>query len=127
MTYNCTCDYDLPKIYWAKVRRARKEYSCYECGSKILPGDLYEYAFGLYDYGDKPYQPRTCEHCVDIRMWVKNNVPCFCWAHGNMIEDAKEAVNEAHYRAPQETVGLRFGLLRRIELRDRFHAARIAP
>jgi len=126
MTYDCSCSYDMPDVYWSKIRRARKTHSCYECGNAILPGDQYEYAFGVYN-GDPPYTPHTCEPCIDIRTWVKNSVPCFCWAHGNMIEDAKEAVNEAHYRAPQETVGLRFGLLRRIELRDRFHAARIAP
>jgi hypothetical protein len=52
---------------------------------------------------------------------MKRNVPCFCWAHGNMIEDARSTAQSAHEQAGDEVAGLRFGLLRRIILRDRFN------
>lgn len=113
MSIDCYCDYDMPDYYRAKIRRARKEHHCYECGRTIKAGEQYEDAFGVYR-GESTYHPKTCERCVNIRIWVTNNVPCFCWSHGNMIEDAKDAVDEACFRAPLETVGLRFGLLRRL-------------
>jgi len=116
MSYDCSCDYDAPAFYWSKVRTARKPHQCDECSHTIQPGERYEYAAGKWDWLDHFH---TCQNCLDIRMWVKNNVPCLCWAHGNLIEDCREAVNEAAYRAPQETVGLRFGFLRRLALRDK--------
>ncbi len=67
---------------------------------------------------------KTCQGCRDIRQWVQNNVPCLCWAHGNTIEDCREAVQEAHYRAPEETRGLRFGFLRRLAMRDKRNQSR---
>lgn len=121
---DCFCDYNPPTFYDRVVRTARKVHQCYECGGKIAVGEKYENVAGLWEGSFSVF--KTCERCVDIRTWVKNSVPCFCWAHGNMTEDAKETVEEAAYRAPQETVGLRFGLLRRIELRDRFNASRKA-
>jgi hypothetical protein len=113
---DCFCDYDAPEVYSSTKPKARKPHQCEECGGPILPGEKYEYVFGKWDGYVSTF--KTCERCFDIRQWVKNNVPCFCWAHGNMIEDAKEAVAEAQYRAKAETVGLQFGLLRRIVLRD---------
>jgi hypothetical protein len=62
---------------------------------------------------------RTCEPCYDLRVWVKNNVPCLCIMHDNMDEEMTIAVDEARYRAPEETVGLKFGFLRRKVLRQR--------
>lgn len=113
MSYDCVCDAaEDVAFYRATIRRARKGYNCEECARPIRPGDRYEAAFGVTCDGYS-YDPRTCLSCVDIRTWVKNNVPCFCWAHGSMLDDAKEAIEEACYRAPEETRGLRFGFLRR--------------
>jgi len=117
MSYNCFCDYDLPTFYEAIVRTARKEHSCDECSHTIRPGEKYECANGLWEGHFRTW--KTCERCVDIRTWTKNNVPCLCWAHGNMIEDCREAIEAAADRAREETKGLRFGFLRRIALRDR--------
>ena len=122
MTFDCYCDYDIPEFYNVTTRKARKVHKCKECGGPILPGDKYEYVSGMWDGSVNHF--KTCERCRDIRQWVKNNVPCLCWAHGNTIEDCKTAVDEAHYRAPNETTGLRFGLLRRIVKRDRFNEKR---
>jgi RNase P subunit RPR2 len=123
MSYDCVCDYDQqPRFYNCVIRTARKPHICDECGGPILPGDKYEFVSGRWEY---VYTFKTCERCRDIRVWTKNNVPCLCWAHGNMIDDCKKAVSEAWYRAKDETVGLRFGLLRRIVARDKFNQARL--
>jgi len=118
---DCSCDYDPPEFWSKTVPTARKQHRCEECAGPIFPGEKYEYIAGKWGgYFDSF---KTCERCVDIRQWVQNNLPCFCWAHGNMIEDAAEAVNEASFRTPTETVGLRFGFLRRKVLRDKRNQA----
>lgn len=122
MGYDCTCDYDRAEVYNLTTPKARKRYHCEECNGFIEPGEQYENVFGKWEGYVSTL--RTCERCCDIRQWVKNNVPCFCWAHGSMIDDAREAVQEAADRAPKETIGLRFGLLRRLAKRDRFNAER---
>ncbi len=104
---DCGCDYDPPSVYSHRVVTARKSYRCEECAAKINPGDRYETTFGVWD--GYPETFRTCLDCVDVRTWVRNNVPCFCWAHGNMREDAQNAIEDAVCRAPDETRGLRFG------------------
>jgi hypothetical protein len=124
MSYDCYCDYDPPEFYRREIRRARKSHKCEECAGKILPGDKYEHVRGKWEGYIDSFN--TCEHCVDIRTWVKNNIPCLCWSHGNTIEDCKEAIEEASYRANEETKGLRFGFLRRIAKRDKFYATRRA-
>ena len=108
---DCYCDYEPARIYSSRVQRARKEYICEECGAKIPPGEQYERAFGVWDFAS---EFMTCERCLNLRQWVTNSVPCFCWAHGNMIEDAKETVDSAWYRAGDEALGLRFGFLRKL-------------
>lgn len=121
MSYDCVCDYDAPSFYVAEVRTARKTHKCEECRNLILPGDKYEHVRGKWDYVDTF---KTCSHCVDLRTWTKNNVPCLCWAHGNLLDDCREAVQEAAWRAPEETAGLRFGFLRRVALAERFYKQR---
>jgi hypothetical protein len=106
----CYCDYDAPKVYRATIRRARKEHTCEECGRKINPKEKYEHVFGVWEYVGNF---KTCDRCTTLRQWVKNNIPCFCWAHGNMIDDAEEAVKEATWRAGDEVNGLWFGFLRK--------------
>ena len=122
MSYDCSCDYDPADCYFREIRKARVSHKCEECGGKILVGEKYEHVFGVWEGSASTF--KTCERCVDIRQWTKNNVPCLCWAHGNTMEDCQEAVNEAHWRAPKETIGLRFGFLRRVVQRDKVNAAR---
>lgn len=111
MSVDCFCDYDPPSVYRRQIVTARKPHKCYECSGEIGPGEQYEYVFGIWEGCADVF--KTCERCYDIRQWVKNNVPCFCWAHGNMLDDAECAIDDAFWRAPLETVGLRFGFLRR--------------
>lgn len=117
MIYDCHCDGDPATVYSASTPRARKRYSCDECGTPILPGDRYENVFGVWD--GWPTTFRTCEPCYDLRVWVKNNIPCLCIMHGNMDEEMTVAIDEAYQRARDEVVGLRFGFLRRKILRNR--------
>lgn len=122
MSYDCFCDYDPPEFCHVKIRRSRKQRKCTECGGLIIAGELYEHTRGKWDGYLDTFN--TCERCHDIRIWTKNNVPCLCWAYGNMIEDCKEAVQKAAWRAPAETVGLQFGFLRRLVKRDKLNTER---
>src|SRR3990167_10996312 len=101
---DCYCDDDPPEFWSSKIKTARKQHRCGECGKPIKPGDKYE-AVAAVQAGDF-YAPKTCEPCHDLRQWVANNLPCFCWAHGNVLDDAKAAVSEATHRATDETRGL---------------------
>lgn len=112
MTIDCWCDYDPPEFWSSAIRTARKPHRCDECPRTIAPGEQYEAVAGKWEGYFDTF--KTCARCLDIRQWVKNNVPCFCWAHGSMLDDAKETIEEACFRAPAETSGLRFGLLRRL-------------
>jgi hypothetical protein len=121
MSYDCYCDYDAPAFYNKAMRKARKPHTCEECRGPILPGEVYESVTGKWDYVDTF---KTCERCVDLRTWVTNNVPCVCWAHGNLHDDLRETVREATYRAGEEVAGLWFGFLRRLVTIDKFNIAR---
>lgn len=122
MAYDCSCDYDPPEFCNVEIRRARKAHKCEECSGPIIVGEPYEYAFGKWEGYTNEF--KICERCHDILVWTKNNVPCLCWAYGNIIEDCKGAIEEARFRAPAETRGLWFGLLRRIVARDRINQMR---
>ncbi len=117
---SCYCDYDSPEFYAAATRTARRAHQCEECRGSITLGDRYENVSGKWDGSFNTF--KTCGHCVNLRTWVKNNVPCVCWLHGDMFQSLEEAIEGAVYRAPEETHGLEFGYLRRrhaIRLRNR--------
>jgi hypothetical protein len=86
--------------------RARKPHTCEECGRRINIGERYEYVFGVYDGA---FIAHTCSHCVGIRQFVQINIPCFCWAHGNLIDDCRNIIQAAYEQAPDEVKGLAFG------------------
>jgi hypothetical protein len=108
----CDYDYDYPEFSRTTKPRARRPHRCVECGTTIQPGEQYERVAGVWEGEFSTFC--ICERCHDLRQWVKNNVPCFCWAYGNMIEDARECIEDAVYRAPEETRGLAFGFGRRL-------------
>ncbi len=109
---DCWCDYDPPEFSSRSYPKARKQHRCEECGKPINPGEQYECVAGKWDGYFSTFN--TCPRCVDLRRWVTNSIPCFCWAHGNMLDDAREAVDQARIRARDETAGLWFGFLRRL-------------
>jgi hypothetical protein len=113
---DCYCDYDPPEFYNVETRRARKQYCCVECNGPIVPNENYERVTGKWDGYISTFT--TCERCHNLRVWAQNNLPCLCVMHGNMDDEIRIAVDDAVFRAPEETIGLRFGLLRRIHSRD---------
>lgn len=104
---SCACDFDAPTFYRKREPRARTPHRCGECGGAIAPGEVYEYASGMWD-GDFSVQ-KTCPRCLDLRKWVQAHVPCFCWYHGNVREDALETARAYAHEGP----GLLFGAYRR--------------
>lgn len=117
MSADCYCYYDTPEFYQAGTRTARKQHKCEECRGIIAPKEKYEYVicvlYGCFNHF------KTCSRCLSIRTWVTNNVPCVCCGHGEMFEGLIAGVDEAQYRAPEETKGLRFAYLRKIVLLKR--------
>lgn len=112
---DCYCDYEMPSVYSKETRRARKEHKCVECGCIIKPGEQYEYMFGIW--WNERSQAKTCQRCLDLREFVETNVPCFCWAHYNLHEDALETARGYGYEVIGS--GLLFGTYRRKLIADR--------
>jgi hypothetical protein len=119
---DCFCDYEPPEFYNKYSLRARKVHRCEECGGEIRAGEKYEYVSGKWCGDFSTF--KTCERCADLRQWVKNSVPCFCWAHGSLHDDARDTVQDASGRAGEEAAGLRFGLLRRLVAIEKFNRNR---
>jgi hypothetical protein len=107
MSAACYCDYEQPTVYRSSERVARKEHKCYECHRTIRPGERYERVFAIWDGAAN--NVCTCHHCLELRRWVVAHVPCSCWAHGNMLEDLRDDVDDYWAQAP----GLLMGWLRR--------------
>lgn len=107
MSEECFCAYDAPDFYAKRLVRASKQHNCSECFHKIQPGERYEYAVGKWDGAFDRF--KTCSRCLDMREYVKAHVPCLCWAHGNIIDDCYDAVDDYAHEAP----GLKFGYWRR--------------
>lgn len=112
MNYDCYCDYDPPSVFSSKTVKARKPHRCDECPRIIKPGESYLYTFGVWDGYASSWN--TCADCTEIQRWVSINIPCFCWSYGNMLNDAKEAIEEAYHRAGDEVRGVMFGFLRKL-------------
>lgn len=104
---DCYCDYERPEFYHSETRRARKQHRCTECGRAIQPGEKYEHVRAKWEGDIRTHN--TCAHCLALREWVQAHVPCFCWAHGNIEEDAIETALQYAHEAP----GLLFGAYRR--------------
>jgi hypothetical protein len=114
MSINCSCDYDCPEFYVAEHRRARTAHRCDECQRSIEPGERYEHVRGKWDGQVGSFD--TCTRCLALREWVAAHVPCFCWAHGNLLDDAIETARAYADQAP----GLLFGAYRReLAIRNR--------
>lgn len=65
--FNCACPADHPdgaSIWNERMRTARKQYRCCECGEVIHPGESYQYLTVLQDGHWGTY--RTCRSCVAI-------------------------------------------------------------
>jgi len=94
-------------MYEASLRTARKAHVCYECARNIEKGERYESVAGVWNGEFSVY--KTCPHCLSLREFVSKHVPCFCFGHGNIREDAIETARGYGW----ETPGLLFGAWRR--------------
>lgn len=99
MSYDCFCDYDPATVYAKTEPTARKQHKCFECGRGIFPGQRYEKVFGVWDGRVDVF--KTCERCVKLREHLAAHVRCFCWAHGNLLEDVRMEIEHL----PAEAVG----------------------
>lgn len=89
----CYCDDGEPvDVYAVTQQKARKEYRCYECQKPIAPGEKYERLATLYEGHWET--TRTCCRCLDLRQYVEAHAPCFCWAHGTMLDDAIDVIRD---------------------------------
>ena len=104
----CYCDYEPSEVYVKTTPKARTEHRCAECGSKVKPGETYERVFSVTDGYAGTW--KTCARCLDLRAFVTSLIPCFCWAHNNLHQDARDCADAWGHEAD----GLRFGVLRRI-------------
>lgn len=104
----CFCDYEMPEFCHEENRTARKDRTCTECRCAIEIGETYEHVRGKWDGELNTFD--LCPRCVSLRDWVKSHVPCFCWAYGNIHDDAIEHAQHYAHEAP----GLLFGAYRRL-------------
>lgn len=106
---DCYCDdYESPTVYSKVEHAARKVHSCSECRRPIHKGEKYERVFGVW--GGDVSVFKTCARCQDLSGYVKAHVPCFCMAHGELIEAAITTAEDYNRVAP----GLLFGAYRRL-------------
>jgi len=107
----CYCDCEQAAFSQVKMRNARKPHLCDECGRVIELGERYEHTRSILD--GLWCTDRTCRECLELRDYVKAHVPCFCWGHGNMIQDARNAL-DALADETSDTAGVLFGAGRRL-------------
>ena len=79
-------DYGICSFFESKIRKARKQYKCCECGESINIGDDYEYFRGCWNGDFETY--RICKVCNNIR----KDLFCGAFLFGNMWDEIKEAM-----------------------------------
>ena len=58
-------DGEAPSCFSVTLRRARKQHHCCECPASIMPGEMYEYASGVWDGVGQNF--KTCVPCAEVR------------------------------------------------------------
>lgn len=87
----CYCDPgETPAFYGKSTPKARASHKCTECGRLIAPGESYERVTGKWDGRLDTF--KTCCRCVALRTHIQAHVPCFCWEHGNLLENFRDEV-----------------------------------
>jgi hypothetical protein len=104
----CECDYERPEFYKATIRKARNAHRCSECGSHIKPGEQYESVAGKWEGEFSTFE--TCSLCLELRIYTTNNIPCACWAHGNLLDTCRESIEVYAHELP----GMLFGFYRKL-------------
>lgn len=108
MSYDdCYCDYGDPPTFFTEVKyTARIQHKCSECCGPIHPKEQYERVVGKWDGDVSMY--KTCCRCLALREHLKAHVRCFCWNFGDMLNEARNAVDNLPVEA--EGTGLYFEL-----------------
>lgn len=87
MECSCTTSIDHgcgPSCCNEKIRTAKKQHSCYECGNLINRGDKYEYTSGIWDGDPRSY--KTCLDCKSLR-----DVFFRSWIYTQIWDDFRES------------------------------------
>jgi len=100
----CWCDYEPFEFYHLESHVARKVHRCAECGRAIAPGETYEKVRAKWD--GMVDTIKTCCRCIALREHIKAHVPCFCWAHHHLLDDARNEME--HLAADAYGTGLLF-------------------
>ena len=99
---DCSCIYldvdgegvDIPPT--KKIREARKEHICGECGGLIWPGEKYEHVRGKWN-GAFSTQ-KTCLICREIR----EAFFCEGWFFTEILRDLREHIYDAHGKISED-------------------------
>lgn len=95
----CFCDCEPAEFYHRATHKARKVHRCMECGKAIQAGESYEKVRAKWDGTVDTL--KTCCRCVALREHIEAHVPCFCWAHHNLLDDARAEMEHL----PPEALG----------------------
>jgi hypothetical protein len=101
VSISCDCsvdngDGDYPSFFREETPIAKKAYKCYECRSKIEPGQKYHKAFGVWDGVFSTY--RTCWTCNSIRLdYCPNGV-----AFGELAEAIQNCLGFDYRTVPDD-------------------------
>ena len=61
----------MPSCSTRAYRTARRQHTCVECRTTIQPGDVYEYASGVWE--GPPDSFKTCMACIDARNFYEGD------------------------------------------------------
>lgn len=94
----CVCDYEPPEFYTREGHRANKQHRCSECGTTIQPGDKYIRTVGKWEgyFGEF----KECMNCVSLIEAAQEHFECFCFTHGNIIEEIQVELEECMPEPP---------------------------
>ena len=106
---SCVCDWEPASAYCKTTVVARKRHACAECFGWIEPGDVYERVWGMWEGAPDTF--KTCPDCVALREWTLAHVPCFCWQHGCMRDDARSVITDVVERNDVPGMWMEFGRL----------------
>lgn len=79
---------EMPQTYHERVRKARKEHSCCECGEKILPGQEYKYISGVWDGRGDDF--KQCLRCEELWNWLFAEVNAECVGLGDLYNSIRD-------------------------------------
>lgn len=73
---------EMPECYSETWRKARREHQCEECGTRIVPGESYRAASGIWD--GRAATHKQCAECATVWDWAQSlpdvypeEGPCF--------------------------------------------------